>query len=362
MQQICIGRDPRDRIAGADEDRRRSNNLKRSNRLDTIRVGIIMNGVTGRMGTNQHLVRSINAIRAQGGVALAAGRTIMPDPILVGRNAAKLEALAQEHNVARWTTDLDAALANRDDAIYFDSASTGMRSDLVRRAIIAGKHIYTEKPVAPTLADALDLYRRAQAAGVRHGVVQDKLWLPGLLKLKVLIDSGFFGRILSVRGEFGYWVFEGDWQPAQRPSWNYRKEDDGGIIVDMLCHWRYVLDNLFGAVKSVSCIGATHIPQRWDEQGRVYAAPVEPARGREGCAACGARPQELGRSALGRPAATPGVSDDVDSSSASRRHVAAPHAAAAARVVAASGRRAFQPDRVCRGARRRQSAFQCRPV
>ncbi|TMH68348.1 MAG: Gfo/Idh/MocA family oxidoreductase [Betaproteobacteria bacterium] len=277
MQRICIGRDPRDRIAGADEDRRRSNNLKRSNRLDTIRVGIIMNGVTGRMGTNQHLVRSINAIRAQGGVALAAGRTIMPDPILVGRNAAKLEALAQEHNVARWTTDLDAALANRDDAIYFDSASTGMRSDLVRRAIIAGKHIYTEKPVAPTLADALDLYRRAEEAGVKHGVVQDKLWLPGLMKLKTLIDSGYFGRILSVRGEFGYWVFEGDWQPAQRPSWNYRKEDDGGIIVDMLCHWRYVLDHLFDGVKSVACVGATHIPQRFDESGKAYAATAEDA-------------------------------------------------------------------------------------
>src|SRR6266550_1185866 len=236
-----------------------------------------MNGVTGRMGTNQHLVRSINAIRAQGGVALADGRTIMPDPILIGRNAAKLEALANAHNVARWTTDLDAALANRDDAIYFDSASTGMRPDLVRKAIAAGKHIYTEKPIAPTVADALDLYRRAQSAGVRHGVVQDKLWLPGLLKLKMLIDSCFFGRILSVRGEFGYWVFEGDWQPAQRPSWNYRKEDDGGIIVDMLCHWRYVLDHLFEGVKSVACVGATHIPQRFDESGRAYAATAEDA-------------------------------------------------------------------------------------
>src|SRR5437764_1147965 len=170
-----------------------------------------------------------------------------------------------------------AALANRDDAIYFDSASTGMRPDLIRRAIGAGKHVYTEKPVAPTLADALDLYRRAQAGGVKHGVVQDKLWLPGLLKLKVLIDSGFFGRIQSVRGELGYWVFEGDWQPAQRPSWNYRKEDDGGIIVDMLCHWRYVLDQLFDGVKSVACIGATHIPQRFDESGKAYKATAEDA-------------------------------------------------------------------------------------
>ena len=241
------------------------------------RVGIIMNGVTGRMGTNQHLIRSINAIRAQGGVALDAATRIMPDPILVGRNAGKVEALAQAHGVARWTTDLDAALANPDDAIYFDAASTGLRPELIRKAIAAGKHVYTEKPVAPTVAEALDLCRRAEAAGVKHGVVQDKLWLPGLLKLKMLVDSGFFGRILSVRGEFGYWVFEGDWQPAQRPSWNYRKEDDGGIIVDMLCHWRYVLDNLFGSVQSVSCIGATHIPKRWDENGGPYDATADDA-------------------------------------------------------------------------------------
>ena len=245
--------------------------------METLRLGVIMNGVTGRMGTNQHLVRSICAIRAQGGVALADGRRVMPDPILVGRDAGKLEALSRAHCVARWTTDLGAALANKDDTVYFDSASTGLRPGLIRRAISAGKHIYTEKPVAPTVAEALDLYRAAQAAGVKHGVVQDKLFLPGLLKMKMLVDSGFFGRILSVRGEFGYWVFEGDWQAAQRPSWNYRKEDDGGIIVDMLCHWRYVLDNLFGKVEAVSCLGATHIPQRWDERGKEYAATSDDA-------------------------------------------------------------------------------------
>ena len=245
--------------------------------MSTIRLGIVMNGVTGRMGTNQHLVRSICAIRAQGGVKLADGRRVMPDPILAGRNRPKLEALAKAHGVDRVTTDLDAALRNPDDTVYFDAASTGLRPDLIRKAIAAGKHVYTEKPVAPTLADALDLAKRAKAAGVKHGVVQDKLWLPGLLKLKMLVDSGFFGRILSVRGEFGYWVFEGDWQPAQRPSWNYRKEDDGGIIVDMLCHWRYVLDNLFGEVKSVSCLGATHIPKRWDESGKPYEATADDA-------------------------------------------------------------------------------------
>jgi len=245
--------------------------------VKTIRLGVIMNGVTGRMGTNQHLIRSINAIRKQGGVTLDGGTRIVPDPILVGRNAAKVEALAKAHGVERWTTDFEAALANREDAIYFDSASTGLRPQLIRKAIAAGKHVYTEKPTAPTVEEALDLYRRAEAAGVRHGVVQDKLWLPGLLKLKMLVDSGFFGRILSVRGEFGYWVFEGDWQPAQRPSWNYRKEDDGGIIVDMLCHWRYVLDNLFGEVKAVSCLGATHIPKRWDENGKPYDATADDA-------------------------------------------------------------------------------------
>jgi predicted dehydrogenase len=245
--------------------------------METLRLGVIMNGVTGRMGTNQHLVRSICAIRAEGGVALDDVRRILPDPILVGRNADKLAALAKANGDLRWTTDLDAALGDKSNHIYFDSASTGLRPKLVRKAIDAGKHIYAEKPIAPTLADALDLYRRAQAAGVKHGVVQDKLWLPGLLKLKLLIDSGFFGQLLSVRGEFGYWVFEGDWQPAQRPSWNYRKEDDGGIIVDMLCHWRYVLDNLFGKVKAVSCLGATHIAERVDERGHTYKATADDA-------------------------------------------------------------------------------------
>ncbi|GIK87340.1 MAG: oxidoreductase [Betaproteobacteria bacterium] len=245
--------------------------------METVRLGVIMNGVTGRMGTNQHLVRSICAIRAQGGVPLPDGRVVVPDPVLVGRNADKLAALARAHGELRWTTDLDAALGDARNHVYFDSASTGLRAALVRKAIDAGKHVYVEKPTATTLADALDLYRRAERAGVRHGVVQDKLWLPGLLKLRLLIDAGFFGRILSVRGEFGYWVFEGDWQPAQRPSWNYRKEEDGGIIVDMLCHWRYVLDNLFGSVRSVFCLGATHVPERVDERGRPYAATADDA-------------------------------------------------------------------------------------
>ncbi len=236
-----------------------------------------MYGVTGRMGANQHLARSIAAIRAQGGVRLQDGTRVMPDPILVGRSEEKLHALARAHNVERWTTDLDRALADKNDTVFFDAATTQMRPTLLKRAIALGKHVYCEKPVATNLAEAIELYRIAEKAGVKHGVVQDKLWLPGLLKLKMLIDAGFFGRILSVRGEFGYWVFEGDLQPSNRPSWNYRTEDGGGIILDMLCHWRYVLDNLFGAVKSVTCLGATHIPERWDEDGKPYAATADDA-------------------------------------------------------------------------------------
>ena len=241
------------------------------------RIGIIMHGVTGRMGMNQHLIRSILAIRSQGGVQLKDGTRLMPDPLLVGRNAAKVEELARKHGVSRWTTDLDAALKNKDDAIFFDAASTQLRPKLLKRAIAAGKHIYCEKPVSTNLAEAKDLYAAAKKARIKHGVVQDKLWLPGLLKLKQLRDDGFFGRIFAVRGEFGYWVFEGDRVPAQRPSWNYRKKDGGGIILDMLCHWRYVLDNLFGEVQAVSCLGATHIPYRWDENSKKYKATADDA-------------------------------------------------------------------------------------
>ena len=241
------------------------------------RVGIVMNGVTGRMGMNQHLIGSVAAIRNEGGLLLASGDRLMPDPILVGRNEARLAALAQAHGVGRWTTDLDAALADPRDELFFDAATTQLRAGLLHRAIEAGKHVYCEKPVADTLADAVAVAKLANAHGIKHGVVQDKLFLPGLQKLKLCLDSGFFGRVLSVRGEFGYWVFEGDLQPAQRPSWNYKAAEGGGIILDMLCHWRYVLDNLFGQVESVSCLGATHIPERVDEAGRRYTADTDDA-------------------------------------------------------------------------------------
>ena len=241
------------------------------------RIGIIMNGVTGRMGANQHLLRSIAAIRTDGGLALPDGAVLVPDPLLVGRDPRKLEELAARAAGVPWTTDLDAALANPAYEIYFDAQTTDRRADAVRRAIAAGKHVYCEKPSAATMGDALDLYRRAKAAGVKHGVVQDKLWLPGIRALKDLVARGFFGRVLSVRGEFGYWVFEGDTVPAQRPSWNYRAEDGGGIVADMFAHWRYVLDEVFGRVTAVSCLGARHIDRRWDEAGRPYAATADDA-------------------------------------------------------------------------------------
>ena len=232
------------------------------------RLGIIMHGVTGRMGYNQHLVRSILAIRDQGGVLLASGDKVVPDPILVGRNADKIAEIAGTHGISRYTTNLDQALSNNEDVLFFDASSTQMRADLLTKAINAGKMIYCEKPVADSLPDAFKVARLARQKNIKTGVVQDKLFLPGLRKMKLLKDAGFFGRLLSVRGEFGYWVFEGDLQPIQRPSWNYRKAEGGGIILDMLCHWRYVLDNLFGEVKAVSCLGMTHIPERFDEAGK----------------------------------------------------------------------------------------------
>ena len=241
------------------------------------KLGIIMNGVTGRMGTNQHLIRSICAIRDQGGVHISPDEKITVDPILTGRNEDKLKALAENNGVSRWTTNLDEALADSGNQIFFDASSTLHRARFVEMAAKAGKAVYCEKPTAVTTEEALRLAQICEDAGVKNGVVQDKLWLPGIRKLKKLIDDGFFGEILSVRGEFGYWVFTGvdEVQPAQRPSWNYRKEDGGGIIIDMLCHWRYLVDNVFGSIKSISCRGATHVAERIDEQGNPYKCTAD---------------------------------------------------------------------------------------
>jgi predicted dehydrogenase len=240
-------------------------------------VRVIMNGVTGRMGYRQHLVRSILPIRDDGGVVLRNGDRVTVEPILVGRNAEKLAALAAQHSVSDFTTNLDEALSDESASIYFDAQVTSERKKSILKAIGAGKHIYTEKPIAESVSEGVELATAAREADVINGVVHDKLYLPGLLKLKRLIDSGFFGRILSVRGEFGYWVFEGDLLPGQRPRWNYRAEDGGGMVLDMFPHWNYVLENLFGKVSAVTAKAVTHIPERWDEQGRRYDATADDA-------------------------------------------------------------------------------------
>ncbi|MFW6234212.1 MAG: Gfo/Idh/MocA family protein [Spirochaetota bacterium] len=240
-------------------------------------IRVAMNGVTGRMGTNQHLIRSLCAIRDDGGITLADGSRLIPEPVLIGRNETKLARLAAQNNVSRYSTDLDAVLSDPDVQIYFDSQQTQLRVDAVMKAIDAGKAVYCEKPTATKTSEAVRLAEYAEKAGVKNGVVQDKLWLPGLMKLKYLIDTGFFGEILSVRGEFGYWVFDGFHQPVQRPSWNYREEDGGGIMVDMFCHWRYVIDNLFGPISRLVALGATHIPERVDENGKTYTCTADDA-------------------------------------------------------------------------------------
>jgi predicted dehydrogenase len=243
--------------------------------VQTRRIGIIMNGVTGRMGTNQHLVRSILAIIKQGGLTVSNDLTLMPVPVLTGRNEAKVSALAKEHGCA--SANLQAALNDPANEIFFDASTTPQRAGFIEMAVKARKAIYCEKPTAGTCEEAMRLYELCHAAGLKNGVVQDKLWLPGIRKLKQLIDEGFFGRITSVRGNFGYWVFTGEnpSQPAQRPSWNYRQSDGGGIILDMFCHWRYVLDNLFGEVKGVFTLANVDHPTRVDEQGKPYRADAE---------------------------------------------------------------------------------------
>jgi len=236
-----------------------------------------MNGVTGRMGYRQHLVRSILQIRDQGGIRLADGSLVQVKPVLVGRNEAKLRELGDRHDIDQVSTDLSAVLADESVEVYFDAQVTSQRVAALTAALAAGKHIFTEKPTAETVSQATELARLAQRDGITAGVVHDKLYLPGLVKLRRLVDEGFFGRILSLRGEFGYWVFEGDGQPAQRPSWNYRAQDGGGITLDMFCHWSYVLENLLGRVRAVIAKAVTHVPERWDEQGNQYRATADDA-------------------------------------------------------------------------------------
>jgi predicted dehydrogenase len=240
-------------------------------------VRIAMNGVTGRMGYRQHLTRSILQIREQGGVALPDGTRLEVEPVLVGRNADRLREIAQRHQLEHWTTDLSAVLGDPSIDVYFDAQVTAQRPAALKNALAAGKHVFVEKPTAPTLAEAVELAALAREAGVVAGVVHDKIYLPGLVKMRRLVEEGFFGRVLSLRGEFGYWVFEGDVQPAQRPSWNYRAEDGGGITLDMFSHWNYVMENLLGTVRAVTAKAVTHIPVRWDEEGHEYRATADDA-------------------------------------------------------------------------------------
>lgn len=240
------------------------------------RISIAMNGVTGRMGQNQHLERSIVAIRDQGGVETPGGDRLIPEPILIGRNADKLAELADQYGVERWSTDVAGVLSDPDVEIYFDAQLTSLRADAVRSAIEAGKAVYCEKPLAEDSGTARELYRLAEDAGIPHGIVQDKLFLPGLISLRRLIDSRFFGRILSIRGDFGYWVFEGDIERSQRPAWNYKAAEGGSIILDMFPHWQYVIEGLFGRIESVTVLGATHIPTRY-EDGDPYDATADDA-------------------------------------------------------------------------------------
>lgn len=249
------------------------------------RIGIIMNGVTGRMGTNQHLDRSISAIIKQGGIKVNDDLTLMPDPILTGRREPKLKELAEKHGrdatgqPYKYTTDLQGALDGKygEYEIFFDASGTLQRAGFIERAVKAGKAIYCEKPTAVETAEAVRLAKLVSDAGLKNGVVQDKLWLPSFRKLKMLREMGFFGKILSVRGEFGYWVFSGmDYdQPAQRPSWNYRKEDGGGMMVDMFCHWRYVIDHVFGPVKKLVAYANTDISERRSEDGKPFPCTAD---------------------------------------------------------------------------------------
>lgn len=239
------------------------------------RLGIIMNGVTGRMGRNQHLMNSIAAIRRDGGVMLSDGTRLVPDPILIGRDEERLKAAAAAAGIDTWSTDLDAALSDASYDVYFDAVKTEARVGNILKAIEAGKHIYTEKPTAENFADALSLYTAAKAKGVKHGVVADKLWAPGMNKLRMLMKSGFFGEVIMVRIEGCYWVFEGDLQPAQRPSWNYKKAEGGGMILDMMPHYFYMLEAMGGRPVDIVCHADTLVKNRWDEKGRHYTADAD---------------------------------------------------------------------------------------
>jgi predicted dehydrogenase len=236
-------------------------------------VGIILNGATGRIGSTQHVTNALAPIRDEGGLPIGGDR-VVPRLMLVGRNAEKLAAVAKRHDV-EWTTDLDAALSDPAFAVFFDAAATHQREASLARAIATGKHIYSEKPVALSVEKGLELLRAARLHGLKHGAVEDKLYLPGMQKLSRLAASDFFGRIAGFRIEFGWWVFDGSEVPCQRPSWNYRRKDGGGLILDMFPHWRYVIENTLGPIRRVVTALSTATPERIDERGERYQVDVE---------------------------------------------------------------------------------------
>jgi predicted dehydrogenase len=235
-------------------------------------TGIIIHGATGRIASTQHLANALVPIIAEGGLAIGPDR-LVPRLLLVGRDAKRLAALAQTYGISESTTDLDAALASRDHSLFFDAAPTAQRFSTLQKAIAAGKHVYSEKPLAPTLAQAKALLREAQARALKHGVVEDKLGLPGLRRLAEVALSGELGRIAGFRLEFGWWIFDGTERATQRPSWNYK--EGGGLLFDMYPHWRYVIEGLIGPVLRVASAHWIATPERIDEDGTRYRVPVE---------------------------------------------------------------------------------------
>ena len=149
-------------------------------------------------------------------------------------------------------------------------AATHKRAGILNRALAAGKHIFAEKPIASTVEEGEALLRDAEARGLKHGVVEDKLNLPDLLKLAGLVEDGFFGRIVGFKLEFGWWVFDGIERPSQRPGWNYRRDAGGGLISDMCPHWRYVIEGLLGPIDRLVCASSIAQATRADESGGTF--------------------------------------------------------------------------------------------
>jgi predicted dehydrogenase len=237
-------------------------------------IGIIVNGATGRIASTQHLANALLPIRAEGGLAIGSGR-IMPRLLLSGRDEKRLATLARGNEIDCWTTNLDAALSDPGFSIFFDAAATVQRVPTLTKAIAAGKHIYSEKPVSLSVSEGMSLLAAVRARGLKHGAVEDKIFLPGLQKLAQLAGKKFFGRITGFRLEFGWWVFDGFERKSQRPSWNYRQSGGGGLTMDMYPHWRYVIESILGAIRRIVAASATAVPQRADESGARYDVDVD---------------------------------------------------------------------------------------